>query len=119
MLKYDAKTDQLIPTKDLLNGDSEVIKSIAGSVREWAGNWDAVWENIELRAKIKQTLVETAEKIKNDDLLEAPFVVLSNDEFHKISDQVKEDTGKLDTKQIFFKWNEWLKRQVKKSELLK
>ncbi len=116
LLKYDAVTDQLVPTKELLNGDSDVIKSIAGSVREWAGNWDAVWENIELRAKIKQTLVETAEQTDNPEMLEAPFAVLANDEFHKISDEVKESTGKLDTKQIFFKWHEWLKKQIKKEK---
>ena len=114
LLKYDAKTDQLVPTKDLLNGDSEVIKAIAGSVRDWAGNWDAVWANIELRAKMKKALVDAAEKTKNQNILEASFVVSANDEFHKISDEVKEETGSLDTKQIHFRWNEWLKRSIKK-----
>lgn len=114
LLKYDAKTDKLVPTRDLLNGDSEVIKSIAGSVREWAGNWDAVWDNIELRTNTKQALVDMAEKTKNKEILEAPFTVMANDEFHRISDEVKEETGSLDSKQILFKWNEWLKRYVKK-----
>ena len=114
LLKYDAMTDKLVPTRDLLNGDSEVIKSIAGSVREWAGNWDAVWDNIELRAKIKQAMVEAATKAKNDEILEATFAVQANDEFHKISDQVKEELGSLDSKQILFRWNEWLKRSIKK-----
>jgi hypothetical protein len=114
LFKYDAKTDQLIPSKDLLNGDSDVIKAIAGNVREWAGNWDAVWDNIELRAKIKQTILDVAEKTKRPELLEAPFVVLTNDEFHRISDEVKEEAGALDSKKILFRWNEWLKRNVKK-----
>lgn len=114
LFKYDAKTDQLIPSKDLLNGDSDVIKAIAGNVREWAGNWDAVWDNIELRAKIKQAILDIAEKTKRPELLEAPFVVLTNDEFHRISDEVKEEAGALDSKKIFFRWNEWLKRNVKK-----
>ena len=69
LLKYDAITDKLIATRDLLNGDSEVIKSIAGNVREWAGNWDAVWDNIELRAKIKEALIEAADKAKNDAII--------------------------------------------------
>ncbi|MBN1644709.1 type II/IV secretion system ATPase subunit [Candidatus Woesearchaeota archaeon] len=116
LMKYDAKTDQLVPTPDLLNGDSEVLKSIAGNVKEWAGNWDAVWENIELRAKIKENLFEYSEKLKKPELLEADFTVLVNDEFHQISDEVTEETGKLDSKKILFKMNEWLKRNTKKYE---
>jgi len=114
LLKYDAQTDKLVATRDLLNGDSEIIKNIAGSVREWAGNWDAVWDNIELRAKIKEALVQAAEKTKNDQILEADFAVLANDQFHRISDEVKQEVGSLDSKKILFRWNEWLKRHIKK-----
>ncbi|MBW3004360.1 type II/IV secretion system ATPase subunit [Candidatus Woesearchaeota archaeon] len=114
LLKYDAMTDKLIATRDLLNGDSEVIKNIAGSVRDWAGNWDAVWDNIELRAKIKEAIVQAADKTKNDNILEADFTVLANDQFHRISDEVKQDVGSLDSKQILFRWNEWMKRHIKK-----
>ncbi len=113
LMKYDSKTDQLQPSDDLINGESDILKSIAGNVKEWAGNWDAVWENIELRAKMKQTLVDYAVKSKNPDLLEAEFVVLVNDQFHKVSDAVKEEVGSLDNKRIFFEWNEWLKRAIK------
>jgi type IV secretory pathway ATPase VirB11/archaellum biosynthesis ATPase len=113
LMKYDAKTDQLEPSADLLNGDSDLIKSIAGNVKEWAGNWDAVWDNILLRAKTKETLVNVAQQLKMPSLLEAEFVILSNDEFHKISDKVSSEVGFLDSKRIFFEWNEWLKRSVK------
>ena len=57
--------------------------------------------------------MDTAEKEKDYDLLEAPFVIMSNDQFHKISDKVKNETGKLDNKRIFFEWNEWLKRELR------
>jgi flagellar protein FlaI len=114
LFKYDAITDTLQPTNDLLNGDSEILKSIAGNVREWAGNWDAVWDNINLRARIKQKIVETAKKSSRPDILEAPFTIVSNDEFHRVSEQVREDTGKLDSEQIFFVWNEWFQRELKK-----
>ncbi len=112
LFKYDPQTDSLIPTNDLLRGDSDVIKAIAGNVKEWAGNWDAVWDNINLRAKIKQTIVEAS--TKRPDILEAEFYVMANDEFHRISEQVKEETGRLDSERIFFQWNEWLQRAVKK-----
>ena len=114
LLKYDATKDELVPTSDLLNGDSEVLKAIAGNVKEWAGNWDAVWENIETRAKIKEKLIEYSDKINKPELLEAEFVVKMNDEFHEICDKIKEKTGKLDNKQIIFQMQEWLKRNAKK-----
>ena len=114
LMKYDARTDQLEPTDDLINGESEILKGIAGNVKDWAGSWDAVWDNILLRAKIKETLVNYAEKANMLNLLEADFVVMANDEFHRISEKIKEEAGSLDSKRIFFDWNEWLKRSVKK-----
>lgn len=114
LMKYNPETDQLEPTDDLINGESEILKGIAGNVREWAGSWDAVWDNILLRAKIKETLVQAAKESNINDLLEADFVVKSNDEFHKISENVKQETGNLDSKKIFFEWNEWLKTAIKK-----
>jgi hypothetical protein len=114
LMKYDAVTDQLVPTDVLINGESEILKGIAGNVREWAGNWDAVWENIELRAKIKQALVDYAAKSNDMELLEAEFSILANDEFHRISEQVRDEVGALDSKLIFFRWNEWMKTMLKK-----
>jgi len=116
LMKYNGTTGELEPSDDLINGDSEVLKSIAGNVKEWAGNWDAVWDNILLRAKIKETIVQIAEKQKDMNLLEAPFVIQCNDEFHRLSDKIKEEVGALDSKRIFFEWNEWLKRSIKRKE---
>ena len=90
-----------------------IIKQIAANVKEWAGNWDAVWDNIMLRSKNYQLLVDTAKKLNNYDLLEARFVVEANDQFHKISDRVKDEVGSLDSKRIYFEWSDWLKRTAK------
>jgi len=117
LMKYNPETDQLEITDDLLNGDSEIIKNIAGSVKEWVGDWEAVWDNIILRAKIKETLVEYSEKAKIPEILEAPFVVKSNDVFHRISDYVLEEVGGLDSKRIFFDWEEWLKKWIRERSL--
>lgn len=114
LMKYDAKTDELQPSDDLINGDSDVLKAIAANVKEWAGKWDAVWDNVLLRAKIKETLVDYAQKAKALELLEAPFVVIANDQFHRISEAVKEEVGALDSKRIFSDWEMWLKREIKK-----
>lgn len=117
LMKYDTKTDQLEPTDALINGDSEILKAIAGNVKEWAGSWDAVWDNIMLRSKIKETIVAAAKKAKGMEILEAGFVVESNDAFHKISDKIRQETGKLNSKRIFFEWNEWLRRIIKKKSI--
>lgn len=114
LMKYNAETDELEPTDALINGDSDILKAIAGQVKDWAGNWDAVWNNIELRANMKQYLVERADALKDDELLEAPFVIRSNDQFHKIVDDVKERSGSIDTKRILFEWKEWLEQEIKR-----
>ena len=113
LMKYNPATDELELTDNLKNGDSEVLKTIASNIKDFAGNWDAVWENIQLRADVKQEIVNMAAKMKNDDLLEAEFVTKSNDMFHMIIDKVKEELGELDSKRIFFEFKEWLKREAK------
>lgn len=119
LMRYDAKTDQLLPTDDLMNGDSEILKGIAGNVKEWAGDWDAVWDNVLLRAKMKQRMVELSEEYKNPDMLEAEFVLTSNDMFHYFSDQVRQREGRLDSEKIYFLWNEWVLRALKQGEVEK
>jgi len=116
LMKYNSKTDELEPTDELINGDSDVLKSIAGNVKEWAGNWDAVWDNVMLRTKMKEALTKTAEEENNLDLLEAGFVIKCNDQFHILCDKIKEKAGSLDSERIFFEWNEWLKKEVKKEK---
>ena len=114
LMKYDAATDELQPSDELMNGDSDLLKAIAGNVKEWAGNWDAIWDNVLLRAKVKEAVVKASDKANDPDMLEAPFTIMANDIFHRISDEVREEVGSLDSERIFFNWNEWLKRAVKK-----
>ncbi len=114
LMRYDTKLDELIPTDELINGDSDILKSIASQIKEFAGNWSAIWENILLRAKIKRTLVEYSDKYNIPDLLEAHDVIQMNDEFHRVTDRIREETGILDTEKIFFEWEEALKRYIRK-----
>ena len=115
LFRYDTKTDKLVPTDNLINGDSYIIKQIAGNVKDWAGNWDAVWENITLRAKIKELTVDYANKLKINDLLEAKSTIAMNDAFHKISDEVRQKTGYLDSKKILMQWEQELKKHIQKN----
>ncbi len=118
LLTYNVEKDELEPTEDLINGDSEVIKDVASSVKGWAGNWDAVWDNILLRSKIKGELVNTAEKIKDYRILEADFNTLSNHVFHRISDEIREEVGLPISERVFPDWQKWLNSEIKKRKLI-
>ena len=118
LLRFDIEKDELVPSDDLINGDSEVIKSIAGNVKGWAGNWDAIYDNILLRGKMKEELVKVAEKTKRLDLLEASFTSLSNNAFHRISDEVNREIGLPLSERVFPEWQKWLNKKVKGKSLL-
>ncbi|MBW2995077.1 Flp pilus assembly complex ATPase component TadA [Candidatus Woesearchaeota archaeon] len=113
LMVYNTETDQLEPTPELINGDSDILKEIAGSVKQWAGKWDAVWDNIQLRAKIKQKMVDYAKAAKNPSILEAEFAVKANDEFHNISENVLQETGGLDSKKILNEFDRWLRKEIR------
>jgi len=117
LLNYNVEKDTLEPTEDLINGDSEIIKEIASSVRGWAGNWDAVYDNILLRARIKQEIVDTAEKMKNFKILEAKFNMEANHAFHRISDSIREEIGLPLGERVFPAWQKWLNQEMKKRKL--
>ncbi len=114
LMAYSSKEDQPKPSDTLLNGESEIINRIASVVPEWAGRWDAVWENIKARADMKQTMVDFAKKLKKPEILEAELGIKANQIFHLLGEDVKEEVGELDAKRVFEKWLEWFKKEVKK-----
>ncbi|MFH2021615.1 MAG: type II/IV secretion system ATPase subunit [archaeon] len=119
LMKYDAVTDQLVATPDLINGESEIIKMIAGKISDFAGNWDAVWQDILLRGQYRETIVKKATELNDMDMLEAPFVILCNDMFHLFYEKVKKKTGKLDHKKIYQEWESWFLQEIRKRNLQK
>ena len=114
LMRYNVEKDELEPTEELINGDSEVIKNIAGRVQGWAGNWDAVYDNIILRGKMKQEIVEASRKLKNPELMEAKFNSVCNAAFHRISDEVTQEKGLPMSDDVFPKWKEWMYEYAKK-----
>lgn len=113
LMEYSAKEDRMKPTDTLIDGESEVLNEIAKRVREWHGDWDAVWDNILLRGKIKQTMVDYAKKLKRFEILEADWTVEGNEVFHLISEQVMQEHGELDSKEIFERWLKWFEGKLK------
>jgi len=112
LLLYNVEKDELEPTQELMNGESEIIKSIAGNVKGWAGNWDAVFDNIILRGKVKQEIVEIAEKLNKPELLEAKFNALSNGVFNRISEEIRLEKGLPLEEYVLPKWKEWLHKEI-------
>jgi len=84
-------------------------------VQGWAGNWDAVYDNILLRAKIKREIVDTAVKLKKPELLEAEFVLKANNAFHEISDQVRKEIGLPLGERVLPLWRKWLKQEIRRT----
>ncbi|MGD9276580.1 MAG: type II/IV secretion system ATPase subunit [Candidatus Pacearchaeota archaeon] len=117
LLKYNVEKDELEPTEDLINGNSEIIKDIAANVKGWAGNWDAVYDNILLRGKIKEELVRVAEKTGDETILESKFNTLANHMFHKISDEVRHEVGLPLSERVFPLWQKWLNEEIKKRRI--
>lgn len=116
LMKYDVEKDELEASEDLKNGNSNVVKDIASNVKSWAGNWDAVYDNILLRSKVKKELVDTAERTGREDILESKFTTLSNHMFHKISENVSEEIGTPSKDRVFSEWQKWLNQEVKKKK---
>ena len=117
LLKYNVQKDELEPTDEIINGDSEILKDIASNVKGWAGNWDAIYDNILLRAKIKKEVVDVAEKTGNEEILEAKFNTLSNHAFHRISDEVIQEIGLPLGDKVFPLWQRWLNNEIKKRKI--
>jgi len=113
LMEYSAKEDTLRPTSVLIDGESEVLNEIAKRVRDWHGRWDEVWENIQLRAKIKEATLNFANKLNRPDILEADWTVSSNETFHIISEDIKREVGSLDSKMIYNRWEQWFKNKLK------
>ena len=112
LMRYDSEKDELVPTDTLMNGESEIIQRISENIKGYKNNWEAVWDNIQLRKKIKEAIVEKAEETGNDELLEAEFVNKCNQRYHILSRKVSEEYGEQDTERIYARWKEWLDRQV-------
>ncbi len=112
LMRYDSNEDKLMPTDTLKNGESMVLNRIAENIREWKNDWEAVWNNIQLRKKIKQDMVEAANENDRPELLEADFTVKANQRYHILAERVGEEYGKQDPERIYARWKEWFDRQV-------
>ena len=66
---------------------------------------------------MKKEIVDVAEKIGNEDILEAPFNSLANYKFHEISEQIIAEVGLPVGERVFPEWQKWLNKEVKKKKI--
>jgi len=114
LMEYDSSKDKLRPTDTFLNGESFILNEIARRVPGWAGRWDMVWDNIQLRGNILKTTVDLAGQAGKPGLLEAETTVLSNQKFHEFSEKCMLETGAVDSGRVYADWLEWFKGHAKK-----
>jgi archaeal flagellar protein FlaI len=112
LLTYNVETDELEPSEDLINGNSEIIKDIAANVKGWAGNWDAVYDNILLRAKVKKEIVDLSDRLKSPKLLEAKFCHIANTLFHRVCDEVSAKHGTPKSDIVFPEWKKLTEKEA-------
>ncbi len=113
LMEYSSKLGMLKPTPTFLNGESFMLNEISKRVREWSGNWAAVWENINLRARIYKSIVDIAKSTNKPELMEAENTVKSNEKFHLLSERSRIETGFIDAELVYKEWLEWFKKLAK------
>ena len=109
LVKYDIKKDLLEPTNEFLEGNSYVVKEIASNVEGWAGDWDAVLDNIQARGKILDMISEFSNKRNDPSILEARFTSSAVDQYYDIVNTLKEQYGRAEGKNIINAFDLWLK----------
>jgi archaeal flagellar protein FlaI len=113
LMEYRSSEDTLKPTDTFLNGESQILNSIADRVPGWSGRWELVWDNIQLRAKVLDTIVDIAKKVNNPNLLEAETTINSNQMFHEFAERSRKESGTVDSKRVYEDWLAWFKSQAK------
>jgi archaeal flagellar protein FlaI len=114
LMQYSSDDDKLKPTDIFLNGESYILNEISKRVPGWAGRWDKVWENINLRARILEKIKNAANETGKKDLMEAETCVAANQVFHLLTEKIREEVGEIDHKRVENEWDKWFKEHVKK-----
>jgi hypothetical protein len=114
LMEYSSADDTLKPTDTFLNGESAILNQIALRVPGWAGRWDKIWENINLRGRLLQMIVDTAKQTGKKELMEAPTVVKANEFFHALSERSIKEVGSVESTRVYNDWLTWFKEYAKK-----
>ena len=108
LMIYDQRDDQLKPTKKL-RGSSQLMAAIA---RKWGIKQAEVMHNLELRARVQWAIVKASAELGIPKLLEAEFVIRSNNALHQLLEEQLQLHKTVDYHGTFRRWQDWLKEEV-------
>jgi len=112
ILKHNAETDgwDLNP----MYTDKKMALSASGSefikkIKERMGlSFDEIWNEINIRAKTKQYIVDMKRKHDIPALLESNYTVPINNQMILIEDRHKAESKAMDYDQVFEEWKKWV-----------
>jgi hypothetical protein len=108
LMIYNQRDDQLKPTKRI-GGSSQLVAAIA---RKWGVKKAEVLNNLELRARVQWALVKISAELNIPKLLEAEFVVASNNALHQLLEEQLQLHKIIDYNGTFQRWQDWLKGEI-------
>ncbi|MEE9150272.1 MAG: type II/IV secretion system ATPase subunit [Thermoplasmata archaeon] len=107
LMLYDESADKVLETK-VFNYRSEKIGTIAAS---WGMSLEKCIENIHMRAKYRQMMVDYSREHNKTQLLSAEWVSKSNSTFWNLIERHREGV-KIDNKKVMEDWNKWFERSA-------
>ena len=108
LMAYNPEKDVIEPTK-FFNFQSDLLKIIAD---KWSMSMDDVMKNINIRAKIKQTLVEKSHELNEPQLLGIEAVSTANNIFWNVIQRHYVSFKKIDYDTLYDEWLNIFKRRV-------
>jgi len=108
LMVYNPKKDLIEPTKSL-NKRSALLRSIA---KKWSMSVDEVIRNINVRADIKQTLVQKARELNAPHLLGIEAVSTANNIFWNVIQRHYSSFRKIDYGTLYDEWLNIFTRRV-------
>ena len=101
LVRFNELEDKLVPVEGLQNS-SERISKIA---RSWGMTVRDAYENIEARSKMRERIVTTALEKDKTALLEAPWVIRTNNIFRQLVE--KQHLKGVSSGEVLQEWEKW------------
>ena len=108
LMTYNPEKDMVEPTKGF-NFKSELLQNIA---KNWSMSMEDVMKNINIRAKIKQTLVQKSHELNEPRLLGIDAVSTANNIFWNVIQRHYVSFKKIDYSTLYDEWLNIFERRV-------
>lgn len=108
LMTYDPEKDMVQPTADF-NFRSELLSRIA---HKWSMSMEDVMKNINVRANIKQTLVQRSRELNDPSLLGIEAVSTANNIFWNVIQRHHANFRSIDYSTLYDEWLNIFKRRV-------